>query len=30
MDQQELNRVFQAYVCRVQEASEGNGRYVGW
>jgi hypothetical protein len=24
LDQQELNRVFQASVCRVQEVSEGN------
>jgi hypothetical protein len=25
-----LNRVFQISVHRVQEASEGNGGYVGW
>jgi histone-lysine N-methyltransferase SETMAR len=29
VDQEELNRVFQACVGRVQEASEGNGGYVG-
>jgi hypothetical protein len=29
LDQQELNRVFQISVHRVQEASEGNGGYVG-
>jgi hypothetical protein len=29
LDQQELNRVFQASVHRVQEVSEGNGGYVG-
>jgi hypothetical protein len=29
LDQQELNRVFQASVRRVQEVSEGNGCYVG-
>jgi histone-lysine N-methyltransferase SETMAR len=29
LDQQELNRVFQAWVRRVQELSEGNGGYVG-
>jgi hypothetical protein len=29
LNQQELNRVFQASVRRVQEVSEGNGRYVG-
>jgi hypothetical protein len=29
LDQQELNRVFQASVRRVQEISEGNGGYVG-
>jgi hypothetical protein len=29
LDQQELNRVFQASVRRVQEVSEGNGGYVG-
>jgi hypothetical protein len=29
LDQQELNRVFQAWVRRVQEVSEGNGGYVG-
>jgi hypothetical protein len=30
LDQQRLNTVFQAWVRRVQEASEGNGGYVGW
>jgi transposase len=30
IDQQELNRVFQASVRRVQEVSEGNGNYVGF
>jgi hypothetical protein len=25
-----LNKVFQAWVERVQEISEGNGDYVGW
>jgi hypothetical protein len=25
-----LNPVFQAWVRRVQEVSEGNGGYVGW
>jgi hypothetical protein len=30
LDQQELNRVFQAWVLRVQEVSEGNRCYVGW
>jgi hypothetical protein len=29
LDQQELNRLFQAWVRRVQEVSEGNGGYVG-
>jgi hypothetical protein len=29
LDQQELNRVFQASVGRVQEVSEDNGGYVG-
>jgi hypothetical protein len=29
LDQQELNRIFQASVCRIQEVSEGNGGYVG-
>jgi hypothetical protein len=29
LDQQQLNRVFQAWVRRVQEVSEGNGGYVG-
>jgi hypothetical protein len=29
LDQQELNRVFQASVRRVQEVSEGNRGYVG-
>jgi hypothetical protein len=29
LDQQELNRVFQASVRQVQEISEGNGGYVG-
>jgi hypothetical protein len=29
LDQQELNRVFQASVRRIQEISEGNGGYVG-
>jgi hypothetical protein len=29
LDRQELNRVFQASVRRVQEVSEGNGGYVG-
>jgi hypothetical protein len=28
VDQQELNHVFQAWVCRVQEVSEGNGGYI--
>jgi hypothetical protein len=28
VDQQELNTVFQAWVRRVQEVSEGNGNYV--
>jgi hypothetical protein len=28
LDQQELNRVFQASVCRIQEVSEGNGGHV--
>jgi hypothetical protein len=28
IDQQELNGVFQAWVRRVQEASQGNGDYV--
>jgi hypothetical protein len=30
LEQQELNRVFQASVRWDQEASEGNGGYVGW
>jgi hypothetical protein len=30
MDQQEFNTVFQAWMRRVQEASEGNGDYVRW
>jgi hypothetical protein len=25
-----LNRVFQAWVWRIQELSGGNGDYVGW
>jgi hypothetical protein len=29
LDQQELNCIFQAWVRRVQEVSEGNGGYVG-
>jgi hypothetical protein len=29
IDQEELTRVFQAWVQRVQEISEGNGGYVG-
>jgi transposase len=29
IDREELNRVFQAWVRRVQEVSEGNGDYVG-
>jgi hypothetical protein len=29
IDQEELNRVFQAWVQRVQEVSDGNGDYVG-
>jgi hypothetical protein len=29
IDQEELNKVFQAWVRRVQEVSEGNGDYVG-
>jgi hypothetical protein len=29
IDQEELNRVFQAWVRRVQKVSEGNGHYVG-
>jgi hypothetical protein len=29
LDQQELNRVFQAWVGRVQAVSEDNGGYVG-
>jgi hypothetical protein len=29
IDQEELNMVFQAWVQRVQEISEGNGYYVG-
>jgi hypothetical protein len=29
LDQQELNRVFQAWVRRVQEVSEYNGGYIG-
>jgi hypothetical protein len=29
LDEQELNRLFQASVRRVQEVSEGNGGYVG-
>jgi hypothetical protein len=29
LDHQELNRVFQASVRRVEEVSEGNGGYVG-
>jgi hypothetical protein len=29
LDHQELNGVFQACICRVQEVSEGNGGYVG-
>jgi hypothetical protein len=29
VDQEELNKVFQAWVERVQEISEGNGDYVG-
>jgi hypothetical protein len=28
LDQQELNNVFQAWVQRVQEVSQGNGDYV--
>jgi hypothetical protein len=28
LDQQELNTVFQAWVRRIQEVSEGNGDYV--
>jgi hypothetical protein len=28
LDQQELNTVFQAWVRRIQEVSEGNGGYV--
>jgi hypothetical protein len=30
IDQDELNRLFQACVRRVQEVSEGDGDYVGW
>jgi hypothetical protein len=30
IDQEKLNRVFLAWVRRVQEISEGNGGYVGW
>jgi hypothetical protein len=29
LDREELNRVFQAWVGRVQEVSEGNGDYLG-
>jgi hypothetical protein len=29
IDQKELNRVFQAWVQRIEEVSEGNGGYVG-
>jgi transposase len=29
IDQEELNKIFQAWVQRVQEVSEGNGGYVG-
>jgi hypothetical protein len=29
IDQEELNRVFQAWIRRVQEVREGNGDYVG-
>jgi hypothetical protein len=29
IDRDELNRVFQAWVRRVQEESEGNGYYIG-
>jgi hypothetical protein len=29
LDQQELNRVFQAWVRRIQEIAEGNRGYVG-
>jgi hypothetical protein len=30
LDQQELNRIFQAWVGRVQEVNECNGGYVRW
>jgi hypothetical protein len=30
IDLEELNIIFQAWVRRVQEVSEGNGDYVGW
>jgi hypothetical protein len=29
IDQEELNKVFQAWIRRVREASEGNGDHVG-
>jgi hypothetical protein len=29
LDQQKSNRVFQAWVGRVREVSEGNGGYIG-
>jgi hypothetical protein len=29
IDQEELNRIFQAWVQRVQEVSEDNGDYIG-
>jgi hypothetical protein len=30
IDQEEINGVFQAWVQRIQEVSQGNGDYVRW
>jgi cell fate (sporulation/competence/biofilm development) regulator YlbF (YheA/YmcA/DUF963 family) len=30
IDENELNRVFQAWMWQVQEVSQGNGHYVRW